>query len=47
VGVLEGQYHSYIRGEVEEIIIDNSIAFGIQDTEEANEFIQGSHQRPM
>ena len=31
---------SYIRGEIEEIIIDDSIAFGIQDTEQANRFIK-------
>ena len=31
---------SYIRGEIEEIIIDDSIAFGIQDTEQANHFIK-------
>ena len=31
---------SYIRGEIEEVIIDDSIAFGIQDTEKANQFIK-------
>ena len=31
---------SYIRGEIEDIIIDESIAFGIQDTETANAFIE-------
>ena len=33
---------SYIRGEVEEVIIDDTIAFGIQDTEEANEFFKAA-----
>ena len=31
---------SYIRGEVEEVVIDDTIAFGIQDTEEAKKFIK-------
>src|SRR6056300_1359187 len=31
---------SYIRGEIEEVVIDNNIAFGIQSTEEANAFIE-------
>ena len=30
----------YINGEIEEVIIDESIAFGIQDTEECNTFLQ-------
>ena len=30
----------YIRGEIEDAVIDESIAFGIQDTEIANEFIK-------
>ena len=30
----------YIRGELEDAVIDSSIAWGIQDTEEANEFIR-------
>ena len=30
----------YINGEIEEVIIDESIAFGIQDTEECNTFIR-------
>ena len=30
----------YIRGEIEDAVIDSSIAWGIQDTEEANEFIR-------
>ena len=30
----------YINGEIEEVIIDESIAFGIQDTEECNAFIR-------
>src|SRR6056300_614512 len=33
---------SYIRGEVEEVIIDDTIAFGIQDTEEAKKFIKAA-----
>jgi len=33
---------SYIRGEVEEVIIDETIAFGIQDTEEAKKFIKAA-----
>ena len=37
---------SYIRGEIEEVVIDNSIAFGIQDTEEANEFIRSAIKDP-
>ena len=31
---------SYIRGEIEDVIIDESIAFGIEDTETANAFIE-------
>ena len=30
----------YIKGEIEEVVIDSSIAFGIEDTEECNNFIQ-------
>jgi len=30
----------YIRGEIEDAVIDSSIAWGIQDTEEANDFIR-------
>src|SRR5210317_118280 len=30
----------HIRGEIEEVVIDNNIAFGIQSTEEANAFIE-------
>ena len=32
----------YIKGEKEDVVIDESIAFGIQDTEKANEFIQAA-----
>jgi len=34
--------HQYIAGEIEDVVIDDSIAFGIQDTETANEFIQAA-----
>ncbi len=34
--------HAYVSGEVEDVIIDESIAFGIQDTEEANAFVQAA-----
>ena len=34
--------HAYVAGEIEEVVIDSSIAFGIQDTEEANAFIQAA-----
>ena len=37
---------AYIRGEVEEVVIDDSIAFGIQDTEQANEFIKAAIKDP-
>jgi len=36
----------YIRGEIEDAVIDESIAFGIQDTEEANEFIRCAIKDP-
>ena len=38
--------HGYISGDLEDIIIDDSIAFGIQDTEEANEFIRRAIKDP-
>ena len=38
--------HSYISGDIEDAVIDNSIAFGIQDTEEANEFIRCAIKDP-
>ena len=38
--------HSYISGDIEDVVIDNSIAFGIQDTEEANEFIRRAIKDP-
>ena len=36
----------YIAGEKEDVVIDESIAFGIQDTEKANEFIQAAIDHP-
>ena len=36
----------YIRGELEDAVIDSSIAWGIQDTEEANEFIRCAIKDP-
>ena len=38
--------HGYISGELEDAVIDDSIAFGIQDTEEANEFIRRAIKDP-
>ncbi len=38
--------HAYISGELEDAVIDDSIAFGIQDTEEANEFIRRAIKDP-
>ena len=32
----------YIKGEKQDVIIDNSIAFGIQDTEKANEYFKAA-----
>jgi len=37
---------SYIRGEIEDVVIDESIARGIQDTEEANEYIRNAIAHP-
>ena len=37
---------AYIRGEVEEVTIDDSIAFGIQDTEEAIAFLKKAIKHP-
>jgi DNA polymerase I-like protein with 3'-5' exonuclease and polymerase domains len=37
----------YIRGEVEDVVIDSSIAFGIQDTKEANDFIRSAISAPL
>lgn len=37
---------SYIAGEVKEVVIDESVAFGIQDTEEANKYIQAAIDAP-
>jgi len=36
----------YIRGEIEDAVIDDSVAFGIQDTEKANEFIRSAIEYP-
>ena len=36
----------YINGEIEEVIIDESIAFGIQDTEECNAFLREAIAHP-
>ena len=38
---------SHIRGEIEDVVIDESIAFGIQDTEIANEFIRTAIKYPL
>jgi len=38
--------HSYVDGTLEEKSIDDTIAFGIQDTEEANEFIKQAIKYP-
>ena len=38
--------HGYISGDIEEAIIDEKVAFGIQDTEEANEFIKEAIKHP-
>ena len=36
----------YIRGEIEDVVIDESVAFGIQDTEQANQFIRDAIAAP-
>lgn len=36
----------YIRGEIEEVVIDESVAFGIQNTEQANQFIRDAIAAP-
>ena len=38
--------HGYISGDIEEAIIDEKVAFGIQDTQEANEFIKQAIKHP-
>ena len=38
--------HGYISGDIEEAIIDEKVAFGIQDTEEANQFIKEAIKHP-
>ena len=37
---------AYISGNVEDVVIDDSIAFGIQDTEEANAYIRAAIEAP-
>ena len=37
---------AYIRGEIEDVTIDNSIAFGIQDTDMAIEFLKEAIKHP-
>lgn len=37
---------AYISGEVKNVVIDDSVAFGIQDTNEANKFIQEAIDAP-
>ena len=37
----------YIEGKKEDVIIDDSIAFGIQDTEKANDFIRAALESPV
>ena len=39
--------HDYIAGNIEDVVIDDSIAFGIQDTEKANEFIQAAIEQTV
>ena len=34
--------HKYIAGEIKDVVIDDKVAFGIQDTEKANEFIRAA-----
>ena len=38
--------HGYISGDIEEVIIDEKVAFGIQDTQKANEFIKEAIKHP-
>ena len=38
--------HGYISGDIEEAIIDEKVAFGIQDTQKANEFIKQAIKHP-
>ena len=37
----------YIEGKKEDVVIDDSIAFGIQDTEKANDFIRAALESPV
>ena len=37
----------YIEGNKEDVVIDGSIAFGIQDTEKANDFIRAALESPI
>ena len=34
--------HGYISGEIEDVVITEDVAFGIQDTEAANEFLRAA-----
>jgi DNA polymerase I-like protein with 3'-5' exonuclease and polymerase domains len=34
--------HGYVGGQIQDVVIDNDVAFGIQDTEEANDFIRAA-----
>jgi DNA polymerase I-like protein with 3'-5' exonuclease and polymerase domains len=36
----------YIRGEIEDVVIDETVAFGIQNTEQANQFIRDAIAAP-
>ena len=38
--------HAYVEGKLKEVNIDEKVAFGIQDTEEANEFIKEAIKHP-
>ena len=38
--------HAYISGDFVDTVIDDTVAWGIQDTEEANEFIQNAIKDP-
>jgi len=34
--------HGYVGGQIQDVVIDSDVAFGIQDTEEANDFIRAA-----
>ena len=38
--------HAYVEGKLKEVSIDEKVAFGIQDTQEANEFIKQAIKHP-